>query len=64
MRVSDGAPTAPDALLVLPASDRDIAGATLQVGDRMEIAQTILQDGRGRAKRSAISYAYLIIYNN
>ena len=43
MRVSDGAPTAPDALLVLPASDRDIAGATLQVGDRMEIAQTILQ---------------------
>ena len=43
MRVSDGAPTAADALLVLPASDRDIT--TLRSTGKS--LQTILQVSAG-----------------
>ena len=84
MRVSDGAPTAADALLVLPASDRDITtlrstGKSLQT--ILQVSAGVLQgfcsgissaasrrtnssDARGRAERSAINYAYLIMHNN
>ena len=42
MRVSDGAPIAADALLVLSASDRDITTLS-STGKSLEIADTVLQ---------------------